>query len=489
MCWRSESSVEDLLITDCGTYRKPEGKFRYGSYIKASHKEAPIPGCHKEEEQEGDRRYCQVHNSHPVQSNEPADEPVKCDSNSMGVKVFSDEPLSASNANLLADTPSTSPGIIIAPPLGVDNQADYFRGSGSITKQKNVLSRVFDILKGCRPGADISSVCVPAAFNFPKSQVQLFAEQVYCCSQNLLEQCADAATPLDRFLAVLRWQISLTRPAPFLKAPYNPILGETHHVSAGELNLIAEQVSHHPPETAVYATNTKKGIQFFQSCKPSPRFWGNSLEVTLLGRQCLVLAEHGEMYDMTPPKLTFRFLPVSCSEWTGVTTLRCAVTGLEATVSYKARSLLRGVCNKINGTIQSTSSGKVLHTLTGQWDKTVFLEDTETGSKTVFYDGNVALSNLKCPEIKNEQALSPMESVNVWSKVTERLWREDWDGSREAKFSVEENQRTLRKKRSQAGETWQPKYFTKTVHEEWEWALKGQPVPQGPIECEGLKIH
>lgn len=49
-------------------------------------------------------------------------------------------------------------------------------------------------------------------------------------------------TPLDRFISVVAWSISTTRPTRFGAAPYNPILGETHHVSKGNLNVLLEQV-------------------------------------------------------------------------------------------------------------------------------------------------------------------------------------------------------------------------------------------------------
>lgn len=138
----------------------------------------------------------------------------------MGVKVVSvaqqsNEP--APNGSFLPSTPSMLSSIIIAPPLGVDNQVDYFRGAG--IKQKNILARVFDILKGAKPGADLSSIGVPPVFNLPKSHVQCFSEQVYCCGQNLLEQCTDGASSLDRFLAVVRWHLSLVRPAHFSRFP------------------------------------------------------------------------------------------------------------------------------------------------------------------------------------------------------------------------------------------------------------------------------
>jgi hypothetical protein len=109
-------------------------------------------------------------------------------------------------------------------------------GNGSL------VASVVEVFKGFRPGSDLTKFQVPPQFNLPKSQLQVYGEAVYCCSQDLLGSCADGATAIDRFLAVVRWHLSTTRPAPFAKAPYNPILGETHHVSAGHLNVLCEQV-------------------------------------------------------------------------------------------------------------------------------------------------------------------------------------------------------------------------------------------------------
>lgn len=79
-----------------------------------------------------------------------------------------------------------------------------------------------------------------------------------------------------------------------------------------------------------------------------------------------------------------------------------------------------------------------------------------------------------------------MESLVVWSKLTEGLWNQDWEAAREAKLNVEDHQRKLRRKRSEAREIWEPKYFTQTAEKEWEWALKGLPVPDGPVVCWGV---
>ena len=113
-------------------------------------------------------------------------------------------------------------------------------GNGSL------VASVVEVFKGFRPGSDLTKFQVPPQFNLPKSQLQVYGEAVYCCSQDLLGSCADGATAIDRFLAVVRWHLSTTRPAPFAKAPYNPILGETHHVSAAHLNVLCEQVNKKP---------------------------------------------------------------------------------------------------------------------------------------------------------------------------------------------------------------------------------------------------
>lgn len=142
-----------------------------------------------------------------------------------------------------APAPAQAPAapITVSPPLAIDSQQIYSAVSGN--KQKNIIFKLLDLLKGARPGTDLTSFQVPAQVNMPKSQLQLYGEQVYCCGQNLMELCAEGATPMERFLAVVRWHLSLIRPVPFAKVPFNPILGETHHVTAGNLNVISEQVS------------------------------------------------------------------------------------------------------------------------------------------------------------------------------------------------------------------------------------------------------
>lgn len=88
----------------------------------------------------------------------------------------------------------------------------------------------------------IWKVQLPPLFNIPKSHLQCFGESVYCVASDIMSRCNSGESPLDRFIAVVTWSISTVRPVIFGVAPYNPILGETHHVSRGNLNVLLEQV-------------------------------------------------------------------------------------------------------------------------------------------------------------------------------------------------------------------------------------------------------
>jgi hypothetical protein len=83
---------------------------------------------------------------------------------------------------------------------------------------------------------------LPPLFNFPKSQLQCYGESVYSTASDLLSNCNTGQSPIERLISVVAWSISTTRPPIFGVAPYNPILGETHHVSKGNLNVLLEQV-------------------------------------------------------------------------------------------------------------------------------------------------------------------------------------------------------------------------------------------------------
>lgn len=373
---------------------------------------------------------------------------------------------------------------VLTPPSSLDYAHDVSLYGHGHAKQKNhILSRILNLFKPVTPGSDLTKFELPPQFNMPKSQLQVYGDSVVCSARDLLSKCVEGISPLERFKVVVAWSISTTRPVIFAEVPYNPVLGETHHVSSGNLNVLLEQVSHHPPISALHATNAEKQIEMTWWQQPAPHFYGNSVEATVHGKRILRLLSFGENYEMNCPKLLFRFLPSPCTEWVGNVSVKCEQSGLEATLCYRGKSLfgLKGSSTKLTGKIFSTTTAQDLYEIDGHWDQTVSLKNIETGKTRKLYDANETITMLKTPVVKNPWGLAPTESALVWSALSESILKKDWIKAKEAKKMVEERQRNLAEERENKGIVWRPKYFSKTEDGKWEWLQKGQPIPLAPI--------
>ncbi|KAH7443807.1 hypothetical protein KP509_02G051800 [Ceratopteris richardii] len=269
-------------------------------------------------------------------------------------------------------------------------------GGGNIWKQEratdnqSTLSRVLDILKSVAFGSDLTRFQIPVQLNMPKSQLQLYGESVYCVSDNLLDACAKGSTPLERFLRVIAWHISTTRLAPFGQTPFNPILGETHHVSCGNLNVFLEQVSHHPPISALYATNEPANLRLQWWQNPAPRFYGHKVEVVIQGKRELWLDAHKEVYEMTSPNLMIQFFPTFGNEWVGSTTIKCSASDLEATLIFHSRPFYVwwGSIGQITGRVLKSSSQAPLHEISGFYNQILVLKkSTQKAYFILCHDG------------------------------------------------------------------------------------------------------
>uniref|UniRef100_A0A1D1ZIN3 Oxysterol-binding protein-related protein 4B n=1 Tax=Anthurium amnicola TaxID=1678845 RepID=A0A1D1ZIN3_9ARAE len=320
----------------------------------------------------------------------------------------------------------------------------------------------------------------------PKSQLQCYGEAIYCISDDMLCKCAHGKSSMERFTSVVAWSLSTIRPPIFGLAPFNPILGETHHVSKGTLNVLLEQVSHHPPVAVLHATDAEENLELIWCQNPVPRFHGTSIEALIHGKREVKLLGFGECYEMDAPTLMIKFFPVPSTEWAGNVSIRCKESGLEADLCYyKSHSFLGfgGNPRSVKGRIFHSKTSMTIYEIYGQWDRTVMLKDVHSGKVTTLYDAREAILELKTPTLKDPEGLLPTESAVVWAEVSEAILNRDWERAREAKRSIEERERKLQAKRNARGETWLPKYFNleQTKDGEWECWPKQRNVPPAPI--------
>ncbi|KAJ4834892.1 hypothetical protein Tsubulata_038791 [Turnera subulata] len=374
--------------------------------------------------------------------------------------------------------------VVLTKPVSVggDSVGDY--------KAPNLTQRILSLFKNVRPGSNLTNfqariqlfVFLSPLFNLPKSQLQCYGETTYCFGKDLLHKCNSAETPLERFISVVAWTISTTRPPPFGLAPYNPILGETHHVSKGSLNVLLEQVSHHPPVSALHATDEKENIEMVWCQYPVPKFLGTRVEAEVLGKRQLKLLNHGETYVTNSPKMLIKFFPPGV-EWTGDVKVCCQETGLEANLHYTSSSFLGRGPHFIRGKIYQSSSLKTLYEIDGHWNRTVKVKEVSSGKQTIIYDASEMMSGLKTPTVKDLQGIWPTESALVWGEVSRNILTKKWDKAREAKTGVEEKQREIARDRKSSGEIWVPKHFVATYSKEdgWDCSPTQKWVPPAPI--------
>ncbi|KAL9260636.1 Oxysterol-binding protein-related protein [Drosera capensis] len=349
----------------------------------------------------------------------------------------------------------------------------------------NICTRLFSLLKNVRPGSDVTRFQLPPIFNVPKSLLQCNGESIYCVNQDMLGKCAEGNSPLERMIRVVAWSISTVRPAHPDAAPLNPILGETHHVSRGTLNVLLEQVSHHPPVTALHATDDSSKIELVWCQNFLPKFQGTGIETEVHSKRKLYLLEKGEFYQMNFPNLMIKLFPVPGCDWAGNVKIKCKETGLEAELCYKPNSLFSFGSNKrsIKGKIIESSSSKVLHEISGHWDRTVNIKDTTNGKVKVIYDASQVIFGLRAPTLKNEEEVSPSESAAVWADVCRGIITKDWDKAREAKTKIEQKERELVKTRKANGEMWSAKHFNTSYSKRngWDCSPKSKYVLPAPI--------
>ncbi|KAF0898078.1 hypothetical protein E2562_001744 [Oryza meyeriana var. granulata] len=359
-------------------------------------------------------------------------------------------------------------------------------GLAAELRPANLVQRVLSLFRNVRPGSDLSHFQLPATFNLPKSQLQLYGEGVYCVGEDYLSRCAKGKDAVERFTAVVAWSISTTRPPIFGFAPYNPVLGETHHVSSGSLHILLEQVSHRPPVSALHATDDSGDVELVWCQNPIPKFHGTSVEATVKGKRHVRLLKFNENYEIDCPNLLIRLLPAPSVEWSGTVRIVCKQSGLEAEVCYYRSHTFLGLGGDprcVKGKIFSSRSRETICEIDGHWDRTVSSKDARSGKVSVLYDARTAISDLKTPVVRNQEGLSPSESAVFWGEVSDAILKKDWERSRQAKRRVEDTARRLDKERNDKGEVWIPKHFSlsQDKHGNWEcWPLE-KSVPPAPI--------
>eukprot|EP01137_Pigoraptor_chileana_P015374 Opistho-2@71204 len=147
-------------------------------------------------------------------------------------------------------------------------------------------------------GKDLSKITMPVLFNEPLSFLQRLCEDLEY--SYILDEAAKADDPHTRIAHVAAFASSYFAASEGrVGKPFNPLLGETYELVREEYGFraLAEQVSHHPPISALHADSPN--YSFWECNQVRIKFWGKGVEVNPVGTLHLILKGRNEHYTWT----------------------------------------------------------------------------------------------------------------------------------------------------------------------------------------------
>lgn len=184
-------------------------------------------------------------------------------------------------------------------------------------------------------GKDLSRFAIPVYFNEPLSMMQKFAESVEYYS--LLNEADKTDDPKLRMLYVTVFAITqYTAQDGRLQKPFNPLLGETYELLTPDFKLFAEQVSHHPPVTAVLADSDNWSYEADTDAKIV--FNGTFVKAVPIGEQVIRLKQKNEVYVVSRPVTYVNNILFGkmYNEQVGIMKVRNKTNEMHAEIEFKA---------------------------------------------------------------------------------------------------------------------------------------------------------
>ena len=407
------------------------------------------------------------------------------------------------------------------------------------SETEDVAAQAKSLMGTLKMGQDISRFELPSTFLTPFSAIQATEDILTIISGT--ERDIDAwrsmsdtgVGTVQRFLRIMQLYIDMesvraeegtsggTRssfPLPSMKKPINSVLGETHRVRVGEIELLAEQVSHHPPITCWELEHDGAGVRMTGNLALKPVFHGTSVQIALRGTLMIEFEATGEVYSASVPDLHIRFFGLGGSYNETVGKVRFervdpGTTGddrkLWADLHFKPRGSAgwKSKANRMEGCVYEGSSpsskggcgagggmgygycenfghvddatrraaakwcarppvgattfgdARIVMTLKGHWNDTLYADGDP--SKPFWH---AARRRRQMPIAQTVPLDLETESHIVWGDLIRAIVNKDWKKANAAKKRLEVAQRRLMKEIKEGRKEWHPRLFRSGAH-------------------------
>ncbi|QLG72669.1 hypothetical protein HG535_0D03770 [Zygotorulaspora mrakii] len=330
---------------------------------------------------------------------------------------------------------------------------------------QNILLNIISQLK---PGCDLSRITLPTFILEKKSMLERITNQLQF--PDIVMDAHREHDDLQRFVKVVKWYLAGWHIAPkAVKKPLNPVLGE-HFTCYWDLPnkqqafYIAEQTSHHPPESAYFYMIPESSIRVDGVCIPKSRFLGNSTAAMMAGLTVLQFLDimdsknKPEKYTLSQPNMYARGILFGKMRIELGDHMIIKGPKFQVDVEFKTKGFISGTYDAISGTIKDYE-GKEYYEISGKWNDVMYIKDLRDKcfKKTILFDTSKA--TVSKPKVRPLSEQGEYESRRLWKKVTDALAMRDHEVATEEKFKIENHQRELAKKRLEDGVEFHSKLF------------------------------
>lgn len=358
-----------------------------------------------------------------------------------------------------------------------DLQVPY-RDKLPVSRNPNQKINIWRVLKDTI-SQDLSKMAVPVYFNEPLSFLQRFTEDLTYSS--ILLKAAEAKDPGLRLAYVACFVVSgYANSLHRLLKPFNPLLGETFELEKDGFRVISEQVSHHPPISAIHCDHPEFSFYAYSTVKTS--FKGTYLRVKPEGKFHLQLHRPKEHYTWNKPYTNVNSIIVGKVniDHHGTVQVRNQDTGHSASITFKKKGWFSKDHHQIHGSILDLDN-KEKFTISGQWSESIKIQNKLTQEEFIGYEVNRPVPDHELYYHFSEFAMQlnlPPELVPGIAPTDSRrrpdqraLENAELELAAREKHRVEEKQRASRNEREQKGVEWKPVWFE--VSSDGDWVYKG----------------
>jgi hypothetical protein len=359
----------------------------------------------------------------------------------------------------------------------------------STTNQRPLTPGCFQFLGTVK--GDLANVTGPPSLLAPLSVVEVG----HCWAQRPSVFAAPALepNPSKRALLVLRWFLialrsqlyigvdhsaatpKSTKSAQSIRKPLNAFLGElflaswTDEAQKCTTQLIAEQVSHHPPITAMHVADREHGIRADGYARVEMTFNG-SVHIRQVGHAVLRVDRYDEDYLVPLPDVKVRGFLAGCMypEIAGTYHI-VGSNGFVTEIKFWGEGVVfGGKRNSFEARVyrKEDKSKKSVYEVAGCWSEGWTVKDCGTGEVVEVYQVDAPENDPVAMDIEPVETQDPWESRRAWDKVLHGLRTGDMRLVVDEKTKIEQAQRQMRASEAKRGITWEPLFFRSRSSEE-----------------------